>query len=725
MEFVCGSSFSELMKTARDPCASWRKQLGRLLIASLPLLTLLCTELQAETVVDGAAIANEQTHEWLSYGRTYSEQRFSPLEQITPDNIHKLGLAWSLDLPGIKSLEATPLSVNGTLYFSGNDSIVFAVDARTGRLLWRHDPEVWRHAGKRYRLLFPVNRGVAFWKGRVYVGTHDGRLIALDAKTGQQVWSVQTLENEAGYITGAPRAFNDKIVIGNGGAEAGRVRGYASAYDAATGKLIWRFYTVPGDPARGFENAAMEMAAKTWTGEWWKFGGGGTVWNAITYDPELNRIYLGTGNGAPWNQRIRSPGGGDNLFLCSIVALDADTGAYRWHYQTTPGENWDYNSAQDIVLANLRWRGKERKVILHAPKNGFFYVIDRNDGKLLSAEKIGRVTWAERVDLKTGRPVETPEARFPTGAGLIYPSSVGVHNWQAMSFNPRTGLAYLPTVDMPQYYSDRETDVKAWRPQPFSYNTGFDILNVEGFEKIELSAHLLAWDALAGKKAWEVPMPGLWNGGTMTTAADLVFHGNASSEFAAYHARTGAKLWSFDAGIGIVGAPITYQLDGTQYVAVLVGWGGSLPGAFGAGVARHGWHYGAQPRRLLVFALGAHGKLDIVPPSGPVVPVDDQKLTIDNDAATRGDPLFNSNCQLCHGFGAIAGGVAPDLRASTLALSFDAFRAVVKEGLLESRGMPRFAELEDEELRSLYWYIRKRARSDLTTRGAPAQKLPT
>lgn len=690
------------------------------------VLCLLCCVARAATVVDGAAIANEeQSGNWLSYGRTYSEQRFSPLTEITPANIGKLGLAWSFDLPGIKSLEATPLAVDGTLYFSGNDSIVFAVDARNGKLLWRHDPEVWRHAGKRYRLLFPVNRGVAFWKGRVYVGTHDGRLLALDAKNGHELWSVQTLEDEAAYITGAPRAFNDKIIIGNGGAEAGRARGYASAYDAATGRLIWRFYTVPGNPAHGFENAAMAQAAATWTGEWWQFGGGGTVWNAITYDPELNRIYLGTGNGGPWNQRIRSPGGGDNLFLCSIVALDADTGTYRWHYQTTPGESWDYNSAQDIVLATLPWQGTERKVILHAPKNGFFYVIDRQDGKLLAADKIGRVTWAERVDLQTGRPIETPEARFPNGGGLIYPSSVGVHNWQAMSFNPRTGLAYLPTVEMPQYFTDAQTDRKQWRTQPFSYNTGYDILQVEGFNDIQLSAHLLAWNPLTQTKAWEVPLPGLWNGGTMTTAADLVFQGNATGEVAAYHARTGEKLWSFAAGIGIVGAPISYRLGAKQYVAVLAGWGGSLPGAFGAGVAQYGWSYGAQPRRLLVFALDTHRQLRMVPPSAPAVPVDDPKLAIDRGAAKSGDPLFNSNCQLCHGFGAIAGGVAPDLRASTLALSPDAFRAVVKEGLLERRGMPRFEELGDAELRSLYWYIRQRARADLATRSAPVKALPS
>jgi quinohemoprotein ethanol dehydrogenase len=688
-------------------------------VAVLSCLALIAAASQASgavvsaRTVDGKAIGDEaQTQNWLSYGRTYSEQRFSPLTKINSGNVRELGLAWSLDTPGIKSLEATPLEIDGTLYFSGNDSIVFAVDARSGRLLWRHDPEVWKHAGKRYRLLFPVNRGVAVWKGRVYVATHDGRLLALDARTGNEVWSVETLEGETGYITGAPRAYNGKIIIGNGGAEAGVSRGYATAYDAVTGKLIWRFYTVPGDPARGFENAAMEMAARTWTGEWWKFGGGGTVWNSIVYDPEFNRIYLGAGNGSPWNQHVRSPGGGDNLFLSSIVALDADTGRYLWHYQTTPGESWDYTSAQDIVLANLEWQGRTRKVILHAPKNGFFYVIDRQNGKLLAADKLGRVTWADHVDLETGKPVENPNVRPPNGGTLIYPSSTGMHDWQAMSFSPKTGYAYLPIVDMPQYFSDKDTDLKAWRTQPFSYNTGYDILNVSDFSGIKMTASLIAWDPLKKTKAWEVPMPGLWNGGTMVSAGNLVFQGNAAGEFAAYDALTGAKLWSMNAGLGIVGAPITYELDGRQYVAVLVGWGGALPGAFGAGVAQYGWRYGVQPRRLLVFALGARGKLDIVPPSAPEEPLDDAALKIDAAAAAAGDGLFNSSCLLCHGFMAISGGVAPDLRASNLALKYESFAEVVKGGLLEPRGMPRFADLSDAQVQSLYWYVRERARAD-------------
>jgi quinohemoprotein ethanol dehydrogenase len=680
--------------------------------------------------IDGAAIADESNGEnWLSYGRGYSEQRFSPLTTISSRNVSKLGLAWYLDLPDIKSLQATPLIANGTLYFSGNDSIVFAVDARSGTLRWRYDPEVWKHAGKRYRLLFPANRGVALWKGKVYVGTYDGRLIAIDAMSGKEVWSVQTLEGETGYITGAPRAFNDKIIIGNGGAEAGPSRGYATAYDAATGRKIWRFYTVPGEPAKGFENSAMAMAAKTWTGKWWRFGGGGTVWNSITYDPVFNRVYLGTGNGAPWNQKVRSPGGGDNLFLSSIVALDADSGAYVWHYQTNPGESWDYNSAQDIVLAQIKWLGADHRVILHAPKNGFFYVIDRVDGKLLAADAFGKTTWATGIDLRSGRPIETPEARFPKGAGLLYPSSVGVHDWQAMAYNPQLGLAYVPSVEMPQYYSSKSVDPRTWTMRPFFYNTGYDVIDVEGLGKIKLSASLVAWDPIARRKAWEVPMPGLWNGGTLTTAGNLVFQGNAAGEFVAYDALSGKELWKFDAGLGIVGAPISYALDGRQFVAILVGWGGALPGAFGAGTAQYGWVYGAQPRRLLVFAMDRKGKL---PPSKKVplpVPIDDATLQLDPSSVSAGQQLFNSTCHLCHGFMVISGGVAPDLRASTVALDLGAFHRVIKGGLLQSRGMPKFDDLSDADIRALYMYVRARARSDFEQRKRPnrdeATALPT
>ena len=373
--------------------------------------------------VDSARLIADELdgRNWAAYGRTYSEHHASPLRQIDRRNVEELGLAWSLDLLGVTNGATVPLAIDGIIYLTVGQSIVHAVDARTGRLLWRHDPEVTKVAKRKLRITWGP-RGIGYWEGKIYVGTTDGRLIALDARDGRQVWSTQTVDpdNEL-TITGPPRLFNGKVIIGNAGSEFGANRGYVTAYDAGTGKQLWRFWIVPGDPAEGFENAAMEMAAKTWTGDWWKFGGGGQAWNAMTYDPAYNRVYIGTGNGSPWNRKVRSPGGGDNLFLCSIVALDADTGEYVWHYQTTPGETWDYNSSMDITLATITIDGRPRPVILHAPKNGFFYVIDRETGKVLSAEKFGKVTWAERIDLATGRPVEVPGARYEEATALVWP----------------------------------------------------------------------------------------------------------------------------------------------------------------------------------------------------------------------------------------------------------------------------------------------------------------
>ena len=404
---------------------------------------------------------------WAAYGRTFSETHYSPLTEINAATVGRLGLAWSLDLEP-QNVLSTPLAVDGVIYFAVGYSIVHAVDARTGRLLWRYDPGVTERAGVKLRTGWGI-RGLAYWKGRVFVGTHDGRLLALDARDGTPVWSVQTIDPADGsFVSGPPRVFDDKVVIGFGGGDFGPVRGYVTAYDTATGKQLWRFWTVPGDPARGFENPAMEMAARTWSGRWWERGGGGTVWNAMTYDPEFNRLYLGTGNGGPWNPRLRSPGGGDNLFLSSIVALDADTGAYAWHYQTTPGEAWDYNSAMDMTLADLVIDGRTRKVLLHAPKNGFFYVIDRADGRLLSAEKFAKVTWAERVDLATGRPVVAANAFYEQGEVQLFPSFEGAHNWFPMSFSPRTGLVYLPVTEMGASYSQKGIDPSHWTPIPHS-----------------------------------------------------------------------------------------------------------------------------------------------------------------------------------------------------------------------------------------------------------------
>jgi quinohemoprotein ethanol dehydrogenase len=394
------------------------------------------------TRVDDAALADEtQGDNWLAFGRTSSEKRFSPLTQIDASNVAGLRPDWYVDLPGDRGLGSTPLVVDGVMYFIGSMNIVRAVDAASGALLWIYDPRV-RDYAERLRAGWDLSRGIAYWNDKVYVATWDGRLNAVDAATGAELWSVQTVDPElALYITGAPKVFKGKVLVGNGGTENGPSRGYVTAYDAETGEQVWRFWIVPGNPADGFENDAMRMAAETWTGEWWEHGGGGNAWHGFTYDAELDQLYIGTGNGSPWNRKIRSPDGGDNLFLCSIVALDPDTGEYLWHYQVNPGETWDYNANQTITLTDLVLDGRKRKVLMQAPKNGFFYVIDRESGKLLSARNFVDVNWATSIDIETGRPQETPEARYENAIFVARPGGAGAHNWHPMAYSPATGLA--------------------------------------------------------------------------------------------------------------------------------------------------------------------------------------------------------------------------------------------------------------------------------------------
>jgi len=419
-------------------------------------------------------------------------------------------------------------------------------------LLWQYDPKVADQpdaARKGMRVTWG-NRGIAWWNGKVYTGTVDGRLIAIDARTGKEVWSVQTTTKGDGrFITGAPRAFDGKIVVGQGGGDTTPTRAYATAYDAETGKQLWRFFVVPGDPAKGFENKAMAMAAKTWTGEWWKLGGGGHPWNAFAYDRDTNTVLIGTGNGFPWNQRVRSPGGGDNLFLCSVVAVDATTGQYKWHYQYNPGETWDYNAAMDIELADLMIGGKPRKVMLQAPKNGFLYVIDRTNGQLISAEKIARVTWASKIDLKTGRPVENPAARFPNGQSFdMWPATEGAHSWQPMAYSPQTKLLYIPKIEQGFTYSDKGFDLKGWKP-----DGGANVAESIGPAKpnpVLYTSALLAWNPATQKMAWKVDTRGGWTGGVLATAGNLVFQGQIDGKFSAYAADSGKELWRFDAAGG-------------------------------------------------------------------------------------------------------------------------------------------------------------------------------
>jgi quinohemoprotein ethanol dehydrogenase len=669
----------------------------------------------ASSTTDTAALSNEvDGRNWAAYGRTFSESHYSPLTEINRDTVARLNLAWTLDLDVTNAI-TTPLAVDGVLYVAAGYSFVHAIDAKTGKLLWRYDPEVAKVAGKKLRTGWGV-RGLAYWKGRLFVGTHDGRLIAIDAKKGAPVWSVQTVDPDDGsFVSGPPRVFDDKVIIGFGGGESGAARGYVTAYDTNTGKQLWRWWTVPGDPGKGVENKAMELAAKTWTGEWWKYGGGGTVSNAMTYDPELNRVYIGTGNGGPWNWKIRSPDGGDNLFLSSVVALDADTGEYVWHYQTTPGDSWDYDAAMDMTLATLNIGGAPRKVLLHAPKNGFFYVIDRANGKLISAEKLGKVTWAEKVDLATGRPVVAPGARYENGPVTLWPGFQGVHNLYPQSFSPKTGLVYVPTIEMAAQFGG-DVDVKNWHPLPSSIQfSGFP--TTDGDVPAEAGkSFLVAWDPVKQRANWQQPTPGPHNGGTLATAGDLVFQGQADGYVTGYDANSGKRLWQFYAATAALGTPITYQAGGKQQVTIVAGPMNGAPGGLGSSSARFGWDPRVHPRRVLTFILDGKAKLPPTPPPTFASPLDGTEMDVDKTLVDEGIQQW-SRCQLCHGPGAVAGGTAPDLRASQIPLNAASFASNVRTGN-EARGMPKFDELTDRELEALRHYIRYRARLVTRPNGA-------
>ena len=676
------------------------------------LMLCLATPLTALAAgVDEAAIrATERAGgEWLSHGRTYAEQRFSPLKQIDASNVKSLGLAWYMDLDNTRGLEATPLFHDGVIYTSMSWSRVIAVDAASGKELWRYDPEVAK-VKARTSCCDAVNRGVALWGDKVYVGTLDGRLIALDAKTGKAIWSQQTTDPAKPYsITGAPRVVKGKVIIGNGGAEYG-VRGFVSAYDADTGKLAWRFYTVPGDPALPYEHPELREAAKTWQGDqYWKLGGGGTVWDSMAYDPELDLLYVGTGNGSPWNREVRSPGGGDNLYLSSILAIRPDTGKLAWHYQVTPGDSWDFTATQQITLAELNIDGKPRKVLMQAPKNGFFYVLDRTNGKLISAEKFGKVTWAAKVDLATGRPVEAPGVRYEKEPIVMWPSPFGAHNWHSMSFNPGTGLVYIPYQEVPGVYRNEGKDFVTRK----AFNTAAGFADATDVPAAVVSGALLAWDPVKQKAAWKVPYPTHWNGGTLSTAGNLVFQGTAAGQMHAYSADKGEALWQFEAQSGIVAAPMTFELAGRQYVAIMAGWGGVATLTGGESMNLPGMK---NRSRLLVFALD--GKAQLPPP--PLAPAKvervPQPVTAAPEQVQAGKQLYGQFCSVCHGMGTISGGLIPDLRQSSDATR-EHFQQIVLQGALKPLGMPSFDDsLKPEEVEQIKLYVMSREYEDYMAR---------
>ena len=660
--------------------------------------------------------ANNEPQNWLSHGRDYHEQRYSPLNQINLETINKLELEWSLDMGTKRGLEATPIIDNGIMFVSSTWSVVHAVDAKTGKELWVYDPDVPRSWARKV-CCDVVNRGVAVWEGQVYFGTIDGRLISLDAKTGKNIWEINTLiDSDKDYtITGAPRVANGKVYIGNGGADMGGVRGYVSAYNTKNGNLEWRFFTVPGDPSLPFEHPELEMASKTWTGQWWTMGGGGTVWNAIVFDPEFNQLYIGTGNGSPWNQQIRSPEGGDNLFLSSIVALNADTGKMNWYYQTTPEERWDYTATQDIILADLNVDGEDRKVLMQAPKNGFFYVLDRKTGELLRANNYVKTNWATHVDLKTGRPVLNPNKDYYEKAIWILPGTYGGHGWQAMSYDPKQKLVFIPTMEIAAVHRVKKTfeETGLYKMLPETVNTGteFNLFDTvpdmsDGDNIPPITGELIAFDPLTGETRWSVKHKQFWNGGPLTTAGGLVFQGNASGFLEAYNAKNGKLVWSKNVYTGIMAPPVTYMIDEEQYISILAGDGGAsnfLGDNFGIWEGQLASIKYGNYGKLLTFKLNGKSKIEALEEKDLSIP-EQPIINASLEDIKAGQDIYANYCAICHGSG-VHGKTISDLRYMSKE-THEYFNEIVLNGMLEENGMKGFSDiLNEKNAFEVYSYI--------------------
>lgn len=661
----------------------------------------------------GKIIENSPGAEWLTHGGGYDETRHSPLAQINTDTVNQLGVAWTYDLATNRGVEATPIVLDGVMYVTSAWSLVYALDAKTGQELWVYDPEVDRRVGAK-ACCDVVNRGVATYDGKIYVGIIDGRLEALDAKTGAKVWSTVTVDQSKPYtITGAPRVAGGLVLIGNGGAELG-VRGYISAYDSETGELVWRFYTTPNptkQPDGAASDAAFEQVGNvTWGdgGAWVTDGGGGTVWDSIVYDHVNNQIIFGVGNGSPWNRKVRDPSGGDNLFLSSIVAVDVKTGAYKWHFQTTPGDNWDYTATQSIILASLPIgeNNTSRRVVMQAPKNGFFYVLDAETGAFISGKGFVPQNWTTGLD-KNGRPIEIADARYGETPYLQTPGPLGAHNWHPMAFNTALGLAYIPAQEIPQAYG---LDPR-WQTNPVLWNTGADFsaglavdmpLEMMKFLRAGLKGRLIAWDPASQTPRWSVEHENAWNGGVLSTAGGLVFQGKLNGEFVAYNAETGDRLWHTNLKSGGASGPATYEIDGEQYLTITTGWGSAY--ALSAGFA-YDEAVPATVGKVVTFKLGATGTVPD-PDLGKVDATPKTDRFGSDELQQAGLVHFARNCAVCHGPVAISSGVLPDLRWSDYTSDPEVWRDVVRDGVLANAGMIGFGKiLSAEDAEAIRAYV--------------------
>ena len=678
---------------------------------------LICRAIWAADIPQGnvtdSRVINSPSDEpgsWLTYGQNFKEQRFSELTQINTDTIARLGLAWTTQIGDYNMrMQGTPLVVDGVMYVSNGWSVIYALDATTGEEIWKYDPEVDR-SYIRLACCGPAhNRGVAVYEGKVFVGTFDGRLIAVNAENGEEVWDVDTWIPEGlgrFNITGAPRAAAGKVYIGQGSGESGHRRGYVTAYDADTGEVSWRFFLVPGDPSQPFEHPEMELAAQTWGGEWWKYGGGGTAWNSLVYDEEFNSLYIGVGNGAPWPREIRSPGGGDDLFLSAIVSVDVETGRMNWYYQTTPGDNWDYSSAMDMALGEIEFGGEMRKVVLQAPKNGFFYVIDREDGELLRALPYTEgIDWATHVDMETGRPVENPDVVYESEPQWIMPANSGAHNWEPQSWDNELGLMYFYYHDIANFYSLDEGFVETGeyeiRERGLSLGWGEGEyrrrLIEEAGPRPESQAYIGAFDPITGGYKWRHELESDYNGGVVATRGGLLFHPEGTGEFSARDTDDGEILWRYSApGTFRSTSVMTYQVGGDQYVATMMNGNRAID----------------LGGTVLAFKLDGNLDLpipDIVQATVPELPDGDFGV----DQISEGDDIYHAQCARCHGGIGIPNEVAivaPDLRLMTLS-THDEMSDIVIGGSRADRGMPEFRDaITSDQLESIRAFVVEQAR---------------